>query len=385
MRSIIQFAMVAIVFGYFAACAPVKFAGVGDAAGENVAGADVCPRVCAADGKSCVLRCEVEKTAGAGLVDILIVNDNSGSMSTEQKRMGQRFPDFLNSIGALDYRIAMTTTDISSAYSAMAGGQNNGPSAINQYGKLQDGNLIEFQSGLKFLTKDTPGKDSLFLNTVQRQETLNCEMSGYRNCPSSDERGIYAMNLVLDRTSQEFFRPTAHLAVIVLSDEDERGISDSRSTQTSVKYPLESYDKPETFVSKMAQRYPGKTYSVHSIVVVPGDQGCLAAQAEGANIWGVEGYSYQKLSNATRGTVGTICSNDYGAQLGSISSSIQTQIAALPFHCRPIGDQYKVTFSPQPTGNTRTSADFSKMLLTVVDPLPAMTKVRLTYDCAIPE
>ena len=108
-------------------------------------------------------------------------------------------------------------------------------------------------------------------------------------------------------------------------------------------------------------------------------------QAEGPNIWGVEGFSYAKLSSMTRGTVGTICSNDYGAQLGSISSSIQTQISALPFHCRPIGDQYQVTFTPRPAGNIRTSADFSKMQLIVEDSLPAMTKVRLTYECAVPE
>ncbi len=393
MRFAWQYILVAIVFGYFAACAPVKFQGAQNeptvVPPQQVS--DVCPRVCGAAGTGCVLRCEIEKTVGASMVDILIINDNSGSMSTEQKKMASRFPDFLNSIHELDYRIAMTTTDVSSTYSQTPVGRRNDPDYYNQNGKLQDGNLIEFSSGLKFLTKDTPGKESLFNSTIQRQETINCESSRYQTCPSDDERGIFAANLVLDRTAPEFMRPTSHLAVILLSDEDERGLSDSRSdvdagdAKQRSMFPIEEYDKPETFVRKMSEKYPGKTVSVHSIIVIPGDKACRDEQSsQGTFVRGVEGFSYAKWTELTRGTMGTICSSDYGAQLQNISSSIQMQISALPFHCRPHGDQFTVTYTPQPPQTIRASADFAKMQLVIEDPLPPLTKVRLTYDCPVP-
>lgn len=370
----------AMIFAYFVACAPVQFNG--DKADDTgTTSQDICPRVCDASGNSCVLRCEVNRTAGTGLVDILIVNDNSGSMSSEQRRMGSRFPDFLNSIGSLDYQIAMTTTDVSAS-------PGNGPNYINQYGKLQDGNLIEFSPGLTVLKNTTAGKESLFNNAIQRQETLNCETSGFRVCPSSDERGIFAANLFLDRTAGALFRPTAHFAMIILSDEDERGLSNSNAInrRQGTMMPLEAYDKPKTFVDKMKTNYPQKTFSVHSLIVRPGDSNCLNAQLSNydPNIWGYEGFSYKQLSDMTGGTVGTICSDDYGAQLGAISNSIRMQISALPFQCRPIGDQYSVTFTPQPAGTIRTSADFATMQLVVSDPVPPGTKINLTYECAIP-
>src|SRR4051812_11539371 len=110
MRSTWKYIVAAIIFGYFAACAPVKFQKVNsDGTGVKVAG-DVCPYACDASGNSCVQRCEVERTVGVGMVDILIIDDNSGSMSPEQAKMATRFPDFLNSITHLDYRIAITTT-----------------------------------------------------------------------------------------------------------------------------------------------------------------------------------------------------------------------------------------------------------------------------------
>lgn len=392
MRASLRFGIISFVFGYFVACSPVKFE---KAADETVTK----PPTCETDASLCVQTCKgadceetytLERRVGEGLVDILIVNDNSGSMSVEQSKMAERFPTFLQSLGSLDYRIAMTTTDISTNFSRTPFGITNYGTASNGNGAYQDGNLLNFGSAGKYLSRTTSSKEALFFSTIQRSETLDCERSAFQQCPSGDERGIFAANLVLDRTSSEFMRPLAHLAIIILSDEDERGLSDPRSALDSTdsamltKYPLEDYDRPETLVSRFRTRFPEKTLSVHSIIVKPGDKGCLSQQtAQSGNpyVRGFEGYSYARLSELTGGKIGSICDGDYGAQLTNIGYYLQGQVTSLPLSCRPINDDYEITFDPQPSQSIHVTADFSKLEITIAEPLPPLTKVRLQYKC----
>lgn len=391
MGSLIRIGFAVLTVGYFLACSPVKFEGV-EAEGPRVEEkAFICEKV--QRGDIFVQKCVTEKMVGEGLVDILIVNDNSGSMSTEQAKMADRFSTFVQSMGSLDYRIAMITTDVSSHFSSTPAGVQNLPAEQNGNGKWQDGNLIEFAPGVKFLDRSTPNKETLFANTIKRQETLTCEQSGYQNCPSGDERGIFAANLALDKegTVAQFMRPTAHLAIIILSDEDERGLSDPRSVQTPSDeqlrqmYPLENYDLPQTLVSRFQSRYPDKTLSAHSIVVPDND--CRDKQTGQSNSWirGVVGYSYIALSSLTGGKVGTICADDYGSQLTQIGFALKDRVTSLPFQCRPLNDnEWDVKYNPKPVNAIDVVADFNNMSLNIKGELPPLTKVRLEYFCAAP-
>lgn len=369
-----------VVLGYFAACAPVKFE-------------EIPPAPCGVDGVDCVATPQgntytQEKTVGLPLVDILIVNDNSGSMSAEQKKMGDRFPTFLSWLESedMDYRIAMTTTDISSA--------DNPADAANGNGSLQDGNLIEFSSSIKYIERSTPNKEDLFYAAVKREETIDCEASGYDDdaCPSSDERGIYALNMVLDRTASQFMRPLAHLAIIILSDEDERGISVRDSTYYEISdnewswiqknYPLASYDKPETFVSKLKQTYPGKTVSTHPIIIRPGDdrEGCLKAQTIAElNIRGVVGYSYSKLRDLTGGEMGSICDSDYGSTLTKIAEYLADNKLSFPLMCEP--KSYQLHYNEVPQANANVSINLESMTFVINEELDSETKVKFSHTC----
>jgi hypothetical protein len=147
-------------------------------------------------------------------------------------------------------------------------------------------------------------------------------------------------------------------------------------------YPLEQFDLPETFVGKFKAKYPEKTLSVHSIIVKPGDAGCLTQQAaQGKYVRGVEGYSYARLSRMTDGKVGTICASDYGSQLRDIGYHLQGQVTSMPFACRPINDDFTVTFNPEPANEVSVTADFQKLELKINSPLPPLTMIRLEYQC----
>src|SRR6185436_15414002 len=97
------------------------------------------------------------------------------------------------------------------------------------YGAFQDGKFLQFTntshqgSGLYVINKNTPNAQDLFQGTIQRSETLACDQSGFSAaaCPSTDERGIYAANLAIKSGQHSFFRQGAHLALVILSDENE--------------------------------------------------------------------------------------------------------------------------------------------------------------------
>jgi hypothetical protein len=385
MKATWKIAILGVVYGYFAACSPVKF----DKAPEPPCGAEGVACVAKCEGENCFKLYSSEKVVGKQPVDVLIVNDNSGSMSTEQKKMGNAFGTFLSSLGAVDYRIAMVTTDISTAHSQTPLGVQNYPGPYNGNGALQDGNLIDFGGGVKYLTDSTPNKESLFTNTISRAETLHCEQSNYKECPSNDERGIFAAYLAIERN--EFLRPASHLAIIFLADEDERGMSDTRSAQDQndraliSMYPLEEKDKPENLISRFRKLYPGKTLSAHSIIVKPGDAACKQAQSsQGTFVRGTEGYSYARMTQMAGGKLGSICENFYDYQLEDIGKDIQSKSLTLPFVCRPLKDEYEVIYNPQLPASANVSAtpDWTRMELQVTGNVPVMTRITLNYKCA---
>ncbi len=313
-----------------------------------------------------------------GEVDILIVNDNSASMHKEQSEMAARFPGFLDSIHRLDYRIGMITSD----WRPEANG----------------GGLLTFPNGQKMLANssrlmDTTHSNNIgyFQTTVKRQETLDCYASGYDPsvCPTGDERGIYALNLALDRPDQRgFFRPGGHLAVIILSDEDERSNGGNFSG-----YPLESYDLPLTFVSKTKQILGAtKTLSVHSMIIRPGDYACFNAQNQQANVKGFFGNLYAALSMPNNelkaagqiidGTLGNICSNNYTNELGDIAAKINQTLRMIQLPCQPYQNDVQVSFFPIPGEQIYFSVDADNRLQ-LSPPAPAGTTVSLSYKCKL--
>lgn len=325
-----------------------------------------------------------------GKTDILFVDDNSGSMSTEQEKMAQKFNNFVNTFDSknIDYRIAVVTTDVSK-------NQDN-PSAddkeANGHGAFQDGKFLEFPNHQYVLTPtsgSTPQKQNWFRTVIKRKETLDCEAANYAeaSCPSTDERGIYAANLAVQNTTHsEFFRKDAHLAVVFLSDEDER-------SNGGALYPLEAYDLPTSLVSNINSKFGvEKTMSFHSLIVRPGDASCKAYQDSQGNQWvsSSYGYQYAKLSKAQPdedllslgsvqgGSTGDICAGNYTSQLVSIASIVSAHAKKRQLDCAP--HFIEVTLDPLPATPVEYTVD-SNNLLQFTSDVPAGTNVGITIKC----
>ena len=302
-------------------------------------------------------RVETTYTVRLGQVDIIFVIDNSGSMSREHKNLGKQMKSFLRRIKNLDYRLAVITTDIS----ASPGNPNRGQS-------FQDGNFIKV-GGKDWLENtrigESPGTGGVaaFLSALIRPETKRCDeqresgsdsdpcgecisrygesdrcdtlcdgssSSGGGQCVSSDERGIYALNLALEK-HPDFHRPDAHLMVVILSDEDERSSEEWMETNG---YDLEDKDRPLTLVETVYHRLGGfKTFSVHAIIIPPGSAGdrCLDEQNrdQRAGGRGYKGEQYARLARASEpelmqygnlltGKIISICDRSYAGQLEQV-------------------------------------------------------------------
>lgn len=372
MKTLTRMAAFSFFVGLYVGCSPVKFS-LDDSKCKD---------------SGCVVEngkyaFNYSQTAGRGKVDILIVNDNSASMSFEQARLAPRFQSFISDLDnqKIDYRIGMTTTDVS--------GSNGG-------------RLLSF-GGNPYLVPSTGNKVALFNQTIQRSETLACEKfianwirnnggslsaiesSAYsqayaQNCPSGDERGVYAANLVIQNNPSNFIRSDAHLAVIFLSDEDERS-----GLYGNGGYALDQMDQPGHLINNVKSSLGADKFnslSVHAIVVK--DNNCLAQQNNQTLdnyspttglVTGSIGTVYMSFTNNGWGMAADICSNDYPSQLGQIRSKITERIKDIMLNCSNPQDLI-VTVSGSPVGYNLVgkSLKFNQYL-------SPGTSVSLSYKC----
>lgn len=288
----------------------------------------------------------------ANKVDVLIVNDNSYSMEVEQTKMAERFPSFVSAMKDLDYQITMTTTDI------------NPSSKLNLSGRVVN------WSGTtsKFLTPKTSNADTIFKNTIRREETIGCVKRG--DCPSGDEQPLKASMLAMDQRHTDnagVFRDNTDLAIIVLSDEDE--LSDGGALAT----------KPSEVIERFRAHFGNsKRLAVYGIVIQPGDTACRADQLKqttGGN-GAYFGTHVTELAALTGGSTVSICEDDYSQSLEAISNSVRRLIGTFELNQVPAAGTVEVVLTPSASIPYRVEG--KKVIFDT--PPPAGTRVEISYN-----
>lgn len=332
-----------IVIGSIIACSPTKF-------GKNQQQATA---LCDNSVTNCVVQSastEITQAfkVGSGKVDILFINDNSASMSKNQVHMAAKFSGFIQNLDAksIDYRIAITTTDLNTVSQAAT-------------------RLITFGNGQKYVTQADSNRVTLFNNAIIRNETLDCEnliismfntygsvfqMNSYYaaqypiKCPSSDTRGINTANLVVSENTAALMRADANLNVILISNDNVRQGK-----------AMEANDSAASFTSMMQQQHPNKYWDFNSIIVK--DSTCKQTQSlynaanqlvvnqSGPAIAGGIGIEYANLSNSAardidnnprpRGQILDICQADYAHNFNAMSTQIADEARLFTLKCVP--------------------------------------------------
>ncbi len=294
-------------------------------------------------------------------VDILLVVDDSNSMLPENQRLAQKLQGFVNDLTAsgLDWQMCGTVTRAQTINGTAYWGASK--------------NWIGYLGSPAWILKlGATNPYAIFTDTI------NAIGAGWAG--TDDERAIKAAYTSIDYAAyNNCYRADASLAVIVLSDEDERSIGGNMALQYYYQEwkALEAEDYPQTLVNKVKQQFGAKKpFSVNSIIVKPGDAACMAAQdAGGAKSH--YGYKYAELSQLTQGYVGSICDADYSQSLYYFKDKIKQSLASIPLECAPVGP-VSVLITPAMGG---VASQVVNNTLVFTPEIPAGRTVTIEYDC----
>lgn len=290
--------------------------------------------------------------AQASKLDLLLVIDDSGSMKPDSLALASKLEGFIRKLEAnsLDWQMCLTSTD-----------------TLN----IRGGSILWSGTSSNVLAKGTPNLNNIIVSTIDQMSFGN----------SGDERGIAAMIMHLQQMSHNHcYRPGAALSVILISDEDERSVGGDITLNRSQYVALDNNDQPETYISLVqSQLKVGMSpvaHTVHSIIIKPQDQSCLAEQ-NNQGYPGFVGTYYHKLSSLTGGTVGSICSKDYSVDLSVAADQITKSLQRVKLECAP-APGYKVTTSPA-LANIKTTVDGDYII--IESQLSQETLVNIQYTC----
>lgn len=237
-----------------------------------------------------------------GVVDIVVVVDNSGSMDSEQSNLSSRLTPLLSSIKDSDWRIMVTTTDASTKCenSVISRGDFNPES--------------RFQSIVRNAGITGSGLERPILKAV---EALKCRS-----------------------WLQSWLRPGSTVAVLILTDEDNCHIGNEEGYGCAGQA-----DKEGSYLINYLSsiRKVGTDAKVYGILWHPTQtQAQCSSALKQANI-------IADVVEKTGGTWGSICDSDYSGTLTRISQDV-AQILKADFTLKntPDAGTFQMTVNGQP-------------------------------------
>lgn len=231
----------------------------------------------------------------ASKIDVLWVVDNSASMQPHQDELATSFTRFMElfSRGRVDYRIAVTTTDVFNDQGEFIGN----PAIVDP--SLADP-VAAFQKNVKVGTGGK-GHEEAFEAArlaIEREKQTAAAVLVERqvcvdNCPAGS--GDSCKDACAAAHEPRFMRPEAHLYLVFVSDEDEQSFGEIRYYQRYFEQSLGA----------------GNEGAV-SVAVIVGDAPAPPCDAS-------PGTRYLALAQAMSGIVGSICDATFDKQLERIA------------------------------------------------------------------
>ncbi len=272
-------------------------------------------------------RVDTYQQQAASNIDVLWVVDNSGSMEPRQENLARNFGAFISEFtkNSVDYRIAVTTTDIFKEAGRLVGS----PSIISP---ATPNAAAVFARNIKVGTSGSPyevGLDAAKLSIdLQLQanaaRVLQCKSMCASNAPPACKINCET------QTQFSFLRTDAYLYLIFVSDEDDRSSQD-------VRYFYRYFETAKGI---------GNDGTVTTAAII----GDVPSNTCGAT----PGSKYLALSDLTGGEVGSICDANFAATLGKLARNavglkrkfalqakpnVETLAVSLRFPCNAPPDQ----------------------------------------------
>jgi len=236
-------------------------------------------------------------------VDIVFIVDNSTSMGQHQTRLSQQVPILVSVLKTLkmDYHIVVIST-------SMGVGGNGG----------------RFLGTPTVLTETTPDLSNLLQQRIAQGET-----------GSNNERGLYSMETALSPSylngeGAGFFREDALLAVIELSDEDDK-------SNNSANYYANFLDKLKPPVADGR-----KSWIFNFIGVLENSSACRTF-----NDYSEVGATQMQLADLSGGNKESLCGSNLSAAVSNIKARIVQILTDFYLKARPLEKTLKVMVNGQ--------------------------------------
>ena len=293
-------------------------------------------------------------------IDLLLIVDNSGSMTDKQDKLAANFPILLQQAvtANIDFHIAVTTTGILPA----TGGWVQCPGGLSGG---DDGHFFpEDNSFPRILTPSTPNLATAFANDVHvgtchwLEQGLESAMDGLSQPLISE---VDNPNTPLPNDGNAgFLRDDARLSMMVVGDADDQS-----------PQPLAYY---ETFFKSLKGNQPGMF--VFSGIVTPDNKAVTCPNGESS------GDRYMQLAHDTGGDIENICDTDWGNPVANIALAAFGPTLHFPLSVKPADpSQITVTVNGQPTTSGWTYDPVSNAVnFAGASAPPAGSSVTITYQ-----
>lgn len=252
-------------------------------------------------------------------IDIILIIDNSGSMKGDSQKLAEKLQGFVDEIASMDvnWQMCLVTTD------------------YKEEG-WRPRNWKDNVSPKHILKKGTSQLASKFENTID-------DMSFGRD-GTGDERGTAVLYEVIKRKENTgCLRDNTHWVSIIISDEDVRSVGGDESYGSSQLKELSDIDLPIHVLDyARSNMTSGNSLSFFSIIVKDKDMACKVQQDDQCDYENGKskcpaffGRHYQKFSDLTRSSVGSICQSDYSVTLKDFSQDLSQKLSHIQLKCEP--------------------------------------------------
>jgi hypothetical protein len=285
-----------------------------------------------------------------GVVDILWVIDDSGSMSNERKTLVSNFNRFVQELLSLKVSFHMGVTSIVSS----------------DLGKLRG--MTKVIDNMTMDPRKVFETNTTFPNSRSRWE------QGLR----MTEFALSSPNIDIGGPNDGFLRPTAALAIIVVTNEDDSSFGDPDHYSRTFKGLKGKGNENLVSFSVIGGSLPNGC-------TPPGESGLYGSLADPA-------FRYAEVATKTGGIVGSICDASFEQTLIRIAQALNTLKRVFPLTLKPIANSLRVTVITSagetivvpndPVGGFQYRADTNSVVFLGTFIPPPASQVRLEYAFA---
>ncbi|MBI3185085.1 MAG: VWA domain-containing protein [Myxococcales bacterium] len=235
-----------------------------------------------------------------GIVDILWVLDDSGSMKNQRAQLLGNFDRFLQELLKLnvDFQMGVTSTN------ATDGGRLRGAT--------------------KIIKNTTPDPRSVFQANATFPDSRTRWEQGLRMA----EFAVTKPNIDVGGPNEGFLRPKAALAIIAVSDEDDSSYGETAYYARALRSTKGKGNEGLVSFSVIGGTTPSGCFP-------PGEQIYFGGLAEPA-------FRYSQVAQKTGGVIGSICDASFETTLVRIAQALNTLRRVFPLSLKPLPETLSV-------------------------------------------